>query len=194
MNRRLIKGALLLALSFVFAELAKADDIHLCDVSGGCSAGSLIATTSTTAYATGKSAAGDTLFLAFLAPLTDNSGNFNSTTNLWGALGESPSQVFPNLASAISQLSGATGFVAQTFNATDLEVGPWTGSATINLPNLAPNTIIMGFVEDAHGDLSMVTPWSSSLATTTVSTPEPASLALLGIGLLGVPFFRRRRK
>jgi hypothetical protein len=194
MKLRWIAGVAVLLLSLAVANAAKADDIHLCDVSTGCSSGSLIATSSTTAYATGKSGVGETLFLAFLVPETNSSGNFNSTSNLWKALGESPSQVFPTLSSAISQLQGATGFVATSFNATDVEVGPWSGKATIDLSgySLGPNTIVMGFIEDSTGNLIAVTPWSSSLAVS--SAPEPGSLSLLGIGLIGLAFVRRRKE
>lgn len=197
MNLRWLAGVAVVAFSLAFANAAKADDIHLCDVSTGCSASSLIATTSTTAYATGKYSAGDTLYLAILVPETNTSGNFNSTTNLWTALSETPAAqfntTFPNLASAISNLTGATGFVATTFEATDVNEGAWTGKATIDLSSLdlAPNDIVMAFIEDANGYTVAVTPWSSSLA---VSTPEPASLSLLGMGLIGLAFFRRRKE
>src|SRR5262249_4393433 len=129
-----------------------------------------------------------------LVPLTDNSGNFNSTNNLWspGALNETPGQVYPTLASAISQLQGATGFTAASFNATDIDEGAWDGSATISLPSLAPNTIVMAFVEDANGNLVAVTPWSSSFA---VAAPEPGTIGLLGVGaaLAGLAAMKLRR-
>jgi hypothetical protein len=38
-----------------------------------------------------------------------------------------------------------------------------------------------------------ITGVSNDLNGSTVTTPEPASLALLGLGLLGVPFLRRKR-
>ncbi len=181
------------ALMFGFAGVAAADDIHLCDTNAVCNNGALTATTSTTLYATGKSSLGDELFLAILVPQTDGSGNFNSTTNLWTALSEAPNQVYPTLASAISELQGATGFTAVSFSASDIDEGAWTGSATLTLPALAPNTIVMAFIEDGSGNLVAVTPWSSSFATTTTTTPEPSTLLLLGVGLCTLAWFAARR-
>lgn len=173
-----------------FAGVAAADNLHLCDIGpGACNNTAVVATNSSTLYATGKSNVGDELFLAILVPQTDNSGNFNSTTNLWTALGEGPNQVYPNLASAISQLQGATGFTAMSFNVSDIDEGAWTGSATLNLPALPPNALIVGFTEDKYGNLSLVTPWSSSFAT----TPEASTLLLLGIGVLGLVLATHKR-
>ena len=173
-----------------FAGVAAADNLHLCDIGpGACNNTAVVATNSSTLYATGKSNVGDELFLAILVPQTDNSGSFNSTTNLWTALGEGPNQVYPNLASAISQLQGATGFTAMSFNVNDIDEGAWTGSATLNLPALPPNALIVGFTEDKYGNLSLVTPWSSSFAT----TPEASTLLLLGIGVLGLVLATHKR-
>lgn len=181
-----ITGVVLLG----FAGVATADNLHLCDIGpGACNNSAMVATHATTLYATGSSNLGDELFLAILVPQTNNSGNFNSTTNLWTALGEAPNQVYPTLASAISQLQGATGFTAKSFSASDIDEGAWTGSATINLPALGPNTIIMAFTEDKYGHLSLVTPWSSSFAT----TPEASTLLLLGVGVLGLAIAAHKR-
>jgi hypothetical protein len=182
MKKFLISVAVLTAFCFIFAGGAKADNIHLCDTNAICNSANVIPITSTTAFVNGSSSAGDSLWIAVLLPVADNSGNFKSGTNLWTALSESPNQVFPNLASAISQEQIGTGFLAGSFNASDISEGAWSGSSQITLPGEPVGTIFIAFSEDASGNLSLVSPWSSSL----VNVPEPSSLMLLAVGLLGV--------
>ena len=81
-------GALLVAICFVFALAAKADDIHLCASGSDCSTGSVIAissgTTSATVSGGNPGLIGQQLFLAVLTPLNDTSGNWNDNkTTLW---------------------------------------------------------------------------------------------------------------
>ena len=175
---------------------AKADNLHLCDVSAtvSCNAGSVIPTSSTTAFVFGTAGTGDTLNLAILNPLADGSGNFTSGTNLWTTLlgVNPPPQVFPNFASAVSQELGATGFTAGSFNASTLAIGNWTGTVTlgqtITLPNEPAGTIFIAYLTDP-GQVIAVSPWSSSL----IATPEPSSFVLLGVGLLGIAALAFRR-
>lgn len=183
MRKLIIPAMLVLALTGMFAGAAMADDIHLCPVSTGCSSTNIIPITSTTAYVLGAKPAGE-LFVAILVPVSDTSGNWNSNgTSLWSVLGESPTQVFPNLNSAISQLSIVTGMTAASFNVSDADLGAWTTSPQqITLPSEPIGTIFVGFTENSDGMLTLVTPWSSSL----VNVPEPSSLMFLGVGLLGV--------
>jgi len=200
MIRRVLAGAVLAALSLFLTSAAKADNLHLCDINQWttCNAGSVIPTSSTAAFAFGTTHTNTTLNLAILNPLANTSGNFSSGTNLWAVLGVSPTQVFPNFSSTVSQEQGATGFTAGSFSATALVIGNWTGTNTVGqaftLPNQPVGTIFVAFLTDAQGNLIAVSPWSSSLINVgpPTSAPEPSGIVLLGVGLLGIGLVRRR--
>lgn len=200
MIRRVLAGIALGVFSMCLTSVAKADNIHLCDINQytTCNAGSVIPTSTTAAFVFGTSYTGDTLSIAILNPLAGTSGNFNSGTNLWTVLGVVPPQNFPNFSSTQSQEQGATGFLAGSFNASSMSYGAWTGTVTvgqsITLPVQPVGTIFMAYLTDSSGNLVAVSPWSSSLINVSppVSTPEPAGLVLLGAGLLGVGLLRRR--
>jgi hypothetical protein len=192
----ILTGALCLALAVV----AKADNIHLCDISTGCAdTGSVIviSTAGTTGYVSGNPT-GDELFLAILTPVSDTSGNW-SGGSLWSVLGvplpasgPNSSGTYPTLSSAISQESIGAGLTAMSFTASAIDtLSTWTvNGQAISMPVEPVGTIIMAFTESG-GNLGLVTPWSSSL----IATPEPSSLLLLVVGMgaaLGVMLLKAR--
>lgn len=197
MIRKVLTVLALATVALCYSAPAMADNIHLCDITQftSCNAGTAIPlfNGNTQAWTFGTANSGETLYIAVLTPVGNNSGNFNSNTNLWTALGVSPNQVFPTLASTQSQEFGATGITAGSFNASSFVVGAWTGSVTVGqsvtLPNSQIGTIFIAYLVDSQGNLIAVSPWSSAL----INVPEPSSLMQLGAGLLALGALASRR-
>jgi hypothetical protein len=196
---RLIALAIVAVMTLALGGTAYADDLHLCDVSTGCSSSSLIGIPSgtTTVYVTGKSVSNETLWLAILSPLPDNLGNFNgsSNTTMWSTLNLTcdKGNCDHTLASSIDQEFGATGITATSFGVSLESLGTWLGGPTtaeqITLPpGGSYGTIYVGFTEDANGGVDLWTPWSSSL----VNAPEPSTLTLLAGSLIGLALLGRK--
>lgn len=197
MIRKILTVLALAIVALCYSAPALADNIHLCDINQltTCNAGSVIPVSwsTTQAWAFGTANSSETLYIAVLNPLSNGSGNFNSSTNLWAVLGVSPTQVFPNFASTASQELGATGIVAGSFNASSFLVGSWTGTVnvgqSVTLPSSPTGTIFVAYLLDSNGNLVAVSPWSSGL----INVPEPSNMMLLGTGLLALGALAGRR-
>lgn len=198
MTRRVLVFMTLVGLALCCSVSALADNIHLCDINQytSCNAGSAIPIGSgtTQAWVFGTAASGEKLFIAMLTPMSGTSGNFGSGGNLWSSLGVSPTQVFPNFSSTLSQEQLATGLTPGSFQATTLGGVAWTGSVTlgqlVTLPANTPiGTIFIAYLEDSQGNLIAVSPWSSAL----INIPEPSTIMLVGAGLLALGALAGRR-
>jgi len=87
------KALVILALAIValgYGAPAMADNIHLCDINQltSCNAGNAIpifGSLPAPSWAFGTANPSETLFIAVLTPLSDNSGTFGAGGNLWAS-------------------------------------------------------------------------------------------------------------
>lgn len=205
MRKTLILASVLALASLGFAGMAQADDIQIvCTGGTTCNAGGVETTTNTSpsfdVNISGKATTGE-LWIAVIEPVSSGANFTSANKTMWAALGLTGGSDH-NFSSTVSNDGGFftgsdNGFSVTTFD-THMTLGSKSTSGTITLPSgsYAAGTIFVAFTTNGNGGVIINTPWSESLlvtGTTTTTTPEPASMLLLGLGLVGVPFLRRKK-
>jgi hypothetical protein len=194
MKKILVLTALLAIASIGLAGVAKADSttaggvVYTFTNTGGDGTGGFLVTM--TVDTTGATASG--AMTSFAVQFTGNSGvafqSISSNAGSWSAL-----------------IQGNNG--GNTCNAGMSNFVCSTGTPGITITSGGPGDVytfvfdIAGLsgppttthIQTNQGEGALAISNDVGVSTPGVPTPEPASLTLLGLGLLGVPFFRRRK-
>jgi hypothetical protein len=138
---------------------------------------------------TGLSASAGTFGTVSWAGSLTNTGCHDVYTCV-GISGGTNSNNFANFSGYESSINGitATSFDIYEVTLSGVDLGP-KGSVSVT-GTFGVGTFIDGYGVGSGGD-SGYTPFTVTGLTTNV--PEPASMTLLGLGLLGVPFLRRKK-